>query len=110
MMEVIRMPTIPNVEIPYPDLGMKDQFAKQPGMTTSQWCMAIGFGGSGFGGSVKDKGCASSNYQVDGMDAYRYSLLRDDGSPKSMSEIQDFVFFTYKDKNYMIYSTTNKSS
>jgi len=32
MMEVIRMPTIPNVEIPYPDLGMKDQFAKQPGM------------------------------------------------------------------------------
>ena len=32
MIEVIRMPTIPNVEVPYPELGMKDQFAKQPGL------------------------------------------------------------------------------
>ena len=31
-MEVIKMPTIPNVEVPYPELGMKDPFAKQPGM------------------------------------------------------------------------------
>ena len=31
-MEVIRMPTIPDVEIPYPDLGMEDQFARQKGV------------------------------------------------------------------------------